>query len=133
MQCPVVVVNRLDVEAVWRESWLIAPDGDSTFVTQLTSAWQSARALNAGGSLSNISRNSSSHGFAQPDSSHRTTVDAERVGLTALKYYEALLTALGVSNDEAGELAIYNEGLARGCSDAFQVAEHRTDFSNLRA
>lgn len=127
-----MVVNRLDVEAVWRESWLLAPDGASTFGEQLTAGWRSARALNAGGSLSNISRNSSSHGFAQPDSSHRTTVDAERVALTALKYYESLLSALGVSADEAGELAVYNEGVARGCADAFQVPEYRSDFTNMR-
>jgi hypothetical protein len=125
-------VNRLDVEAVWRESWLLAPDGASAFGEQLTAGWRSARALNAGGSLSNISRNSSSHGFAQPDSSHRTTVDAERVALTALKYYESLLSALGVSADEAGELAVYNEGVARGCADAFQVPEYRSDFTNMR-
>lgn len=127
-----MVVNRLDVEAVWRESWLLAPDGASTFGEQLTAGWRSARALNAGGSLSNISRNSSSHGFAQPDSSHRTTVDAERVALTALKYYESLLSALGVAADEAGELAVYNEGVARGCADAFQVPEYRSDFTNMR-
>ena len=126
-------MNRLDVEAVWRESWLLAPDGASTFGEQLTANWRTSRALNAGGSLSNISRNSSSHGFAQPDSSHRTTVDAERVALTALKYYEHLKSALAVDSDEAGELAIYNEGVARGCADAYQVPEDRTDFSNLRA
>lgn len=127
-----MVVNRLDVEAVWRESWLLAPDGASTFGEQLTANFRTARSLNAGGSLSNISRNSSSHGFAQPDSSHRTTVDAERVALTALKYYESLLSALGVAADEAGELAVYNEGVARGCADAFQVPEYRSDFTNMR-
>lgn len=123
----------MDVEAVWRESWLLAPDGDGTFSETLTSTWRNSRALNAGGSLSNISRNSSSHGFAQPDSSHRTTVDAERVALTALKYYEALKAALAVASDEAGELAIYNEGISRGCADAYQVPEYLTDFTNLRA
>jgi hypothetical protein len=126
-------VNRLDVESVWRESWLLAPDGVSTFYETLTSAWRTARSLNAGGSLSNISRNSSSHGFAQPDSSHRTTVDAERTALAALRYYEALQTAMSLAQDEAGELAIYTEGLARQFVDINPSPEIFTDFTNLRA
>ena len=126
-------MNRLDVESVWRESWLLAPDGVSTFYETLTSAWRTARSLNAGGSLSNISRNSSSHGFAQPDSSHRTTVDAERTALAALRYYEALQTAMSLAQDEAGELAIYNEGLARQFVDVNPSPETFTDFTNLRA
>ena len=125
-------MNRLWVEAVWRESWLLAPDGASTFGEQLTAGWRTARALNAGGSLSNISRNSSSHGFAQPHPDHQTTVNKEDTALIALKYYEALLVALEVSANEAGELAIYNEGLARGCADAYQVPEYRSDFTNMR-
>ena len=128
-----MVVNRLDVESVWRESWLLAPDGVSTFYETLTSAWRTARSLNAGGSLSNISRNSSSHGFAQPDSSHRTTVDAERTALAALRYYEALQTAMSLAQDEAGELAIYTEGLARQFVDINPSPEIFTDFTNLRA
>ena len=128
-----MVVNRLDVESVWRESWLLAPDGVSTFYETLTSAWRTARSLNAGGSLSNISRNSSSHGFAQPSSSHRTTVDAERTNLAALRYYEALQSAIDVEQDEAGELAIYNEGLARQFVDVNPSPEIFTDFTNLRA
>ena len=126
-------MNRLDVESVWRESWLLAPDGVSTFYETLTSAWRTARSLNAGGSLSNISRNSSSHGFAQPDSSHRTTVDAERTALAALRYYEALQTAMSLAQDEAGELAIYTEGLARQFVDINPSPEIFTDFTNLRA
>ena len=126
-------MNRLDVESVWRESWLLAPDGVSTFYETLTSAWRTARSLNAGGSLSNISRSSSSHGFAQPDSSHRTTVDAERTALAALRYYEALQTAMSLAQDEAGELAIYNEGLARQFVDVNPSPEIFTDFTNLRA
>lgn len=128
-----MLVNRLDVEAVWRDSWLVAPDGASTFYETLTSQWRAARALNAGGSLSNISRNSSSHGFAQPSSAHRTTVDAERVHLSALRYYESLQAALAVAQDEAGELAIYNEGLARQFIDVNPSPEYFTDFTNLRA
>ena len=128
-----MVVNRIDAEGVWRESWLLAPDGASTFYETLQSQWQSARALNAGGSLSNISRNSSSHGFAAPSSSHRTTVDQERTHLCALRYYESLQAAMGLTQSEEDELAIYTEGLARQFVDINPSPEIFTDFTNLRA
>lgn len=128
-----MVVNRIDAEGVWRESWLLAPDGASTFYETLQSQWQSARALNAGGSLSNISRNSSSHGFAAPSSSHRTTVDQERTHLCALRYYESLQAAMGLTQSEEDEAAIYSEGLARQFVDINPSPEIFTDFTNLRA
>ena len=129
-----MVGTRIDAEGVWRESWLLAPDGASTFYETLQSQWQAARALNAGGSLSNISRNSSSHGFAAPSSSHRTTVDQERTHLCALRYYESLQTAMGITErTEANELLIYNEGLARQFIDINPSPEYFTDFSSLRA
>lgn len=128
-----MVVNRIDAEGVWRESWLLAPDGASTFYETLQSQWQAARALNAGGSLSNISRNSSSHGFAAPSSSHRTTVDQERTHLCALRYYESLQAAMGLTQSETDEAAIYAEGLARQFVDINPSPEIFTDFTNLRA
>lgn len=128
-----MVVNRIDAEGVWRESWLLAPDGASTFYETLQSQWQASRALNAGGSLSNISRNSSSHGFAAPSSSHRTTVDQERTHLCALRYYESLQAAMGLTQSEEDEAAIYSEGLARQFVDINPSPEIFTDFTNLRA
>lgn len=128
-----MLVNRLDVESAWRDAWLVAPSGASTFYETLTSQWQAVRALNAGGSLSNISRNSSSHGFAPPSSAHQTTIDKERTQLAALRYYEALQAALAVAQDEAGELAIYTEGLARQFVDINPSPEIFTDFTNMRA
>ena len=127
-----MTVNRLDLESVWREQWIVAPDGATTFHEALTANWQASRALNAGGSLSNISRNSSAHGYAPPDPDHRTTIQAERVALQAIRYYEALQLALGVDQDTAGELAIYLEGLARHFLDLDPAPEYRTDFSQLR-
>ena len=123
-------VNRSDLEAVWREAWADAPEGANTFLEQLTSAWRTKRALNAGGSLSNISQNSSSHGYATPSTSTRTTVDDERVCLESIRFYEWLLADLGVESDTDGELAIYNEGIARL---AVEATESYPDFSSMRA
>ena len=122
-------VNRFDLEAVWREAWIAAPAGATTFYEALTAAWQSKRAINAGGSLSNISQNSSSHGYATPSTSTRTTVDDERVCLEGIRFYEWLQRDLGVGRDEAGELEIYNEGLARLAVDS---TESYPDFSCMR-
>ena len=124
-----VQVNRTDLEAVWREAWLAAPDGAETFFEALLSKWQGKRALNTGGSLSNISQNASSHAYATPSSNTRTTVDDERIGLESLRFYEQLQADLVVDRDTAGELAIYNEGLARL---QFGQSEVYSDFSLAR-
>jgi hypothetical protein len=124
-----VQVNRSDLEAVWREAWIAAPTGATTFYEALTSAWQGKRTINAGGSLSNLAQNSSSHGYATPSTATRTTVDDERVCLEGIRFYEQLQDDLVVERDEAGELAIYNEGLARfrlGNSEVY------SDFSLAR-
>lgn len=125
-------VTQSDLESVWREAWLDAPDGAATFYEALTSKWRTARGLNAGGSLSSLSRNQSSHGYATPGPNTRTTVDAERISLAALKLYEALETELDVDRDDAGELEIYNEGIARFAAEDYG-GEFKTDFSLLRA
>ena len=123
-------VNRSDLEAFWREAWLDAPDGAVTFYEKLTDSWRQLRAQNAAGSLSNISANQSAHGYATPSPNTRTTVDAERIGLEAIKFYESLQLDLDVERDEAGELAVYNEGLARL---AVSATETYHDFSLMRA
>lgn len=122
-------VNRTDLESVWREAWIAAPEGASTFYETLTSAWRGKRALNAGGSLSTISQNSSSHGYATPGVSTRTTVDDERVCLEAIRMYESVQADLAVDRDTAGELAIYTEGLARL---GVEASETYHDFSYSR-
>lgn len=121
-----VTVNQSDIESVWREAWIEAPNGASTFYEAITAKWTAARAINAGGSLSNIGKNSSSHGYAQPSPDHRTTVQIERICLAALKLFEQIQADLG----SADEAAIYAEGLAR-----FAVVASETfhDFSCARA
>lgn len=121
----VVQVNRNDVEAVWREAWIVAPDGANTFQEALTSAWRNARAMNSGGSLSSISKNQSSHSYAPPGVSTRTTVDNERVCLAALKFFEMLQADLGSADEEE----IYNEGIARFAAPANETFH---DFSSMR-
>lgn len=101
--------NAADLESVWREAWITAPEGALTFYESLTARWQSARSLNRSGSLSNLSSNSSSHSYAPPSSNTRTTVDDERNALAALKLYEQIQSDLSTVD----ELAIYNEGIAR--------------------
>lgn len=125
-------VNRSDLESAWRQAWLEAPDGAQTFYEKLQSTWLTERNLNAGGSLSSLSRNGSSHSNGQPHPDHRTTVQQERVSLAALRYYETLQAALDVERDEAGELAIYTEALARQFFDSSLAPEYLTDFSGLR-
>jgi hypothetical protein len=108
---------------------MAAPEGATTFYEALTAAWRGKRIVNAGGSLSNLSQNSSSHGYATPSTATRTTVDDERVCLEGIRFYEQLQDDLAVERDEAGELAIYNEGLARfrlGNSEVY------SDFSLAR-
>lgn len=122
-----MTVNQVELEAVWDEAWIEAPDGALTFFEKLTEKWQSARALNAGGSLSNISKNSSSHGYAQPHPDHITTKQKEDACFAARKLYRQIAAALA-STDEA---VIYAEGLAR--FNASTGAEYRHDFSCLRA
>lgn len=119
-------MNQDDIEAVWREAWIAAPDGALTFQEQLTSGWQTARALNRGSSLSNLSQGSSSHGYATPDAHTLTTVDKERIALAAIKLYEKLARDLYTDDEDE----IYQEGIAQFA--AAPSGDFRVDFSCLR-
>lgn len=111
-----------DVEGIWREAWITAPDGARTFHEELTKRWQSARALNAAGSLANVSKNSTSQSASTPHPDTITSVQVERNHLAARRLYDRLTVEL-VTTDET---AIYNEGLSR-FSDS--VTEVQNDYS----
>ena len=119
-------VSFEDVESIWRDCWLKAPEGAGTFNGQLTAQWQSVRRLNSAGSLSSISKNSASQAASFGGASTLTTVDMERGALEALRLYE-LLAAAGLSTET--ETEIYTEGLKQ-----LQGAptECSCDISNLR-
>ena len=114
-----------DIESIWRDCWLKAPEGANTFLDQLTAQWQGVRRLNAAGSLSSISKNSASQAASFGGASTLTTVDMERGALEAIRLYERLATALDTTN----ETDIYNEGLAQLAS---APTECGCDISNLR-
>jgi hypothetical protein len=94
-----------DLEAHWRQSWLEAPEGAQTFLENLQAKFVAARRLTAGGSLSSVSKNGVSQSYALDGPSTRTTVDAERIALAALKLYEKYADAT------ADEQVIYDSGL----------------------
>jgi hypothetical protein len=102
-----VGISYSDVESIWREAWLSAPEGVGTFTDQLTAQWQAARRLNAAGSLSSISKNSASQAAAFGGQSTRTTVDMERGALEAMRLYERLAVEMATTDEDE----IYREGL----------------------
>ena len=114
-----------DIESIWRDCWLKAPDGDGTFITALSAQWQAVRRLNAAGSLSSISKNSASQAASFGGVSTLTTVDMERGALEAMRLYERLAVALSTTD----ETAIYTEGLVQLANAPTEVG---CDISNLR-
>ncbi len=104
-------VNSTDLESFWRNAWRAAPVGANTFYETLDGIHAGKFVLNEGGSLTNVNRNSAGHGYAGQSSVTRTTVQNERAALACLRQYERLQASLAVQRDEAGELAIYEEGL----------------------
>ena len=114
-----------DIESIWRDCWLKAPDGDGTFITALTTQWQAVRRLNSAGSLSSISKNSASQAASFGSGSTLTTVDMERAALDAMRLYERL--AVTLSSPE--ETAIYTEGLVQLANGPTEIA---CDISCLR-
>lgn len=117
-----------DIEAIWRESWITAPDGANTFNTELQNRWLAARQKNKAGSLSSISHSGHSQSYAPPGPDNQTTVYIERAHLDALKLYERIRTNLDVDIDDAGELAVYNEGIAQFAN---LPTEFETDYSQV--
>lgn len=119
------MINYLDVQGIWRDCWLKAPDGAGTFLDQLTIYWQSVRRLNAAGSLSNISKNSASQASAFGGSYTQTTVDMERGSLEAILLYERMADLIDTTDEDV----IYTHGL-------FQLksvpSEACSDISSLR-
>lgn len=122
-------ISQGDIEAIWREAWITAPDGANTFNVELTNRWLAARNANKAGSLTNITHSGASHAYAPQTPDTRNTVYIERAQLDALKLYEHLQTVLDVDQDEAGELAIYNEGIALFVTPP---SEFTSDFSLAR-
>jgi hypothetical protein len=120
-----VGVSSADIESIWRDCWIKAPEGDGTFITALTAQWQAVRRLNAAGSLSSISKNSASQAASFGSGSTLTTVDLERAALEALRLFERLANLI----DTTDEQVIYTEGLAQLANAPTEVA---TDISGLR-
>lgn len=112
---------RADIESIWRECWLARAATALTFREQLQAYWLNKRKLNAGGSLSSLSRSASSHGYATPSTSTRTTVDDERDALCALKLYERLAADLATSDEDqiyqAGINSLANESASEAIYD----------------
>jgi hypothetical protein len=119
-----VQVTRDTYEALVA-AWWEAADGPHTYEEFILGKWLAKRAMNEGGSLSSLSRNSSSHSSAPPGASTKTTIDLQRDWFEAYEYFKAVRRDL----DTTDEALIFAEIEARGC---VLTTEVYPDFSYAR-
>lgn len=102
------MVTTNDRRRMLEDAWDDAPDGDATLRSTLRSNERAASLVVAGGSLSSITKNASSHSYAFGNG-NITAVEVANVWRELIDLFDALFDAYTAAGSSTSDETIYAE------------------------